>query len=158
MFFFERRKFRFSTNISIFVNFLLFCDFKPICLAATSNLEEDFFLTHVLKNAADENIKYLRTTYFLQIMDKFKDNTPECAQIADICLGLVDPTDDRISLLWNKVKMEITCQTILKKLECSPIYKLLALKRSSSFAKIIYGAKFCTKFPTVLKTASVVFN
>jgi hypothetical protein len=66
-------------------------------------LTEDFFLVYVLKNAADENIKFLQTSYYLQLMDKFKDKSEESVLIAQLAVDRVDPTDDRISLLWTKV-------------------------------------------------------
>lgn len=81
-------------------------------LAASANLTEDFFLTHVLKHAADESLKFLRTSYFLQIMDKFKDNTEECVRIAQLTVDQIDPTDDRISLLWNKVRIMYYLTTV----------------------------------------------
>ena len=57
----------------------------------------------MLKSSADESVQFLRTSYFLHVMEKFKDEPERCVEIAQMAVDNVDPTDDRISLLWNKV-------------------------------------------------------
>ena len=60
-------------------------------------------MTYVLKSEADEDLRFLRTSYFLHVMDKFKDYPEQCVQIASLAVDQVDKDDDRVSLLWNKV-------------------------------------------------------
>ena len=50
-----------------------------------------------------EDLRFLRTSYFLHVMDKFKDYPEQCVQIASLAVDQVDKDDDRVSLLWNKV-------------------------------------------------------
>ena len=70
---------------------------------ATADLSEDFMLAHVLKNSESHAENYLRTSYYLEVLDKFKGFPNEQVELAQAALDQADPADDRVSMLWTKV-------------------------------------------------------
>lgn len=70
---------------------------------ATADLSEDFMLAHVLKNSESHAETYLRTSYYLEVLDKFKGFPNEQVELAQAALDQADPADDRVSMLWTKV-------------------------------------------------------
>ena len=51
-------------------------------------------------------------------MDKFKDYPEQCVQIASLAVDQVDKDDDRVSLLWNKVKQFLFQNNSYVQLNC----------------------------------------
>ena len=72
---------------------------------ATADLSEDFMLAHVLKNSESHAETYLRTSYYLEVLDKFKGFPNEQVELAQAALDQADPADDRVSMLWTKVSL-----------------------------------------------------
>lgn len=60
-------------------------------------------LAHVLKNSESHAETYLRTSYYLEVLDKFKGFPNEQVELAQAALDQADPADDRVSMLWTKV-------------------------------------------------------
>lgn len=72
-------------------------------MTCTTNLVQDFFLGYLLKNDGRREQALLTTSMYIHLMEKFKDNTEFCREIAEIAVGQIDQDDQRQSLLWNKL-------------------------------------------------------
>ena len=88
------------------MNFEILKKLKRLSEAA-SNLGEDFLLTHVLGGEEGSDLEQ-KTTYYLAVIDKMKGHPAAQVNLAQVAVSNADPTDQRLSMLWTMVSINLT--------------------------------------------------